>query len=727
MKKKHSIRLLTAACIALCLCACASKPKTVYEQIIQNIYDRTCLDVNAEEHAHNGEAFLAQMNADGSFPDFDYADHRQSPWPPSGHPARLLDMVFAYALPQSPLYGDAKLYDGICRGLTFWHQADPRSANRWHQICGWPQSMGWAMCLMRMAPKQLPKEIENNYTTRIMDIAMNPVDFTGVNKQDMALIRLYVALLTEDEKELAFAVNELYQTLACTSDDEGVQFDYSYHMHSRQLYLAGYGSGALTAFFKFAYYLKGTPYEHPEHTEAMGEYLRQGILPIVRGSYTLPNSGGRGQFARPGALSVKGFAAMMEKMAELDSPDRKESYLNAAERISGRQSADFDVQPWHRHYWMSDYTLHQRPSYTFAVRTNSTRTCRCEHGNLENLKGFFVADGSTFVAVDGMEYFNVFPTWNWQHIPGTTVPCLPEVPLDKEWVVHGLCDFTGGVDDGRYGCMTFHYDENRFHIDTHARKSWFCFDNEVVCLGNCVSSTNPNPVHTTLNQCLLQGDITVEDIAGSQATLADGDHQLANVRWLNHRNISYFFPEPTRIAVSGKECRGNWYDINQTCKDEEVTEKVFLAYIDHGLKPRNASYEYYLVPGTKTIDEARSTLDSLTVINTSAVQYVYNHDLNMLQAVFHKADSMEVPVLSPVEVGQVKVDVSVPCVLMITGIGTADAKAYVSDPTFRASEALLHITLPGEPTKTLHAKFHTTKTTLGKTECYAMTSLPDNK
>lgn len=98
--------------------------------------------------------------------------------------------------------------------------------------------------------------------------------------------------------------------------------------------------------------------------------------------------------------------------------------------------------------------------------------------------GNFVSDGSNAIVKTGDEYFNIFPAWNWTRIPGTTAPQMPDVQLGKNaWELRGTSQFAGGVSDSLHGATTYYYNDTHGSIHTQARKVWFFFDHEVVCLG----------------------------------------------------------------------------------------------------------------------------------------------------------------------------------------------------------------------------------------------------
>ena len=71
----------------------------------------------------------------------------------------------------------------------------------------------------------------------------------------------------------------------------------------------------------------------------------------------------------------------------------------------------------------------------------------------------------------------------------------------------GLTDFVGAVTDGLYGAVAF--DFRSPHDMVKAKKSWFFFDDEYVCLGTDINSRPDLPVATTINQVLMRSDVTI--------------------------------------------------------------------------------------------------------------------------------------------------------------------------------------------------------------------------
>src|SRR5690606_23225988 len=109
-----------------------------------------------------------------------------------------------------------------------------------------------------------------------------------------------------------------------------------------------------------------------------------------------------------------------------------------------------------------------------------------------------------------------------------------------------------------------------------AKKSWFFFDEEYVCLGTGIKSRPNLPVATTINQVLMQSDVTVAQ-EGEVKKLPHGNRELNEVKWVYQDKIGYIFPEPTTIHLSNQEEKGRWSDITdqKNISQEIVSMDVF--------------------------------------------------------------------------------------------------------------------------------------------------------
>jgi chondroitin AC lyase len=204
-------------------------------------------------------------------------------------------------------------------------------------------------------------------------------------------------------------------------------------------------------------------------------------------------------------------------------------------------------------------------------------------------------------------------------------------------------DFVGASTDGKYAAVGF--DFRSPHHPLIARKSWFLFDEEYVCLGTGISTREKFPVATTLNQCLLRDDVTISG-DNQQTLIPKGESSFDQVDWVYQDGIGYVFPKPTSVNIKNSSASGSWYRINKQTDSpkEEINLDVFKIWLDHGEAPSDASYEYIIVPST-TVDELskNSSKNNVSIIsNTPELQAVYHQGLNMVQAVFYKAGELQV-------------------------------------------------------------------------------------
>ena len=187
-------------------------------------------------------------------------------------------------------------------------------------------------------------------------------------------------------------------------------------------------------------------------------------------------------------------------------------------------------------YWQSDHFSFQRPGFFTSVRMYSDRIYNMEEPyNGEGLMNHHRGDGTNYLSRTGDEYFDLAPVNDWQKIPGATIVQKPQLPSEKEIQKRGLTDFAGAVTDGKYGAVAFDFKSP--HDPLQAKKGWFFFDNEYVCLGAGISSDSKFPVATTLNQCLLKGNVVVH-AKDQSSILSNGNREIKEVQWMLHDGVA---------------------------------------------------------------------------------------------------------------------------------------------------------------------------------------------
>lgn len=622
------------------------------------------------------------MNVEGSWNDILYDSKAASNWQPIAHLERLQQLAIAYSKPKSVYYGNSELYDNLTKGLIYWHQKNPNSSNWWHNDIAVPQYLGRILLLTGSTNRALPAEVQQAILLK-MQSTQSPFSFTGANKLDIAIHYLYRALITGNEKLMNMAVLEAFQPIEFTTG-EGLQYDYSYFQHKEQLMISSYGLVFLSGEYNVAAWLTGTRYAlSNEKQNLLNHFFFNTFISAMRGSYTDYNTEGRG-ISRPNGLNRKSLAdetgeSGLLSRVKLVNPDKAEEIETIRKRVSGQEPASYKIKPVHYYYWRGDYTQHQRPSYTFNVRTVSTRTVRTESGNNENLLGTVLPDASMNLVRRGNEYFNIMPTWEWDKIPGVTARDYDTaVSIKKNWGTYGSTDFVGGVSDSLYGLTVYTQD----YDDVKAKKSYFFFDREIVCLGADIKSPAPQPITTTLNQCWAQGKI-ITQTAQNNAQLKK-PATFTDLKWVWHDSIAYLIKDAATINVSANVQAGSWTTINKNNKGE-VKGAVFKLWIDHGTAPKAKSYAYIIVPGISEQEMNRYDDKPVHIIsNTGKLQAVQHTELGILQAVFFEPGTLKV--------GNIAITAHQACVLQLSHTESKKMKISVADPTQKLQELNFEIT-----------------------------------
>lgn len=473
---KHICRIIGILLLILCTSApviADGNKNTVNKQVISNHDEfETLMEKIRKDFAQNpliGEA-LNKYNSDkGCFTDVDYSRRDRTNWEPLIHINRLYDFAFAYTNPQNTYYQSEDIYNKIVKGLEYWYERNPHCNNWWYNQIAEPQKIGILLIQMRTGQKQIPAALETKTLQRIRKDGGDPAKWTGANRTDIALHWIYRACLEKNETDLKTALENAYSPIEYTVK-EGFQHDNSYFQHGVQLYIGGYGDEILKGTTQVAMYTQGTRYAlDAEKIRILSKFMRGTYYQTIRGQHMLFDVLGRG-ISRKDITDKSATALFAERMIVLD-PEHADEYKTIIARLKGKQPADYKLQPLHTHYFRGDYTLHVRPGYTFDVRMVSTRTMRCEYGNGENLKTYFLSDGCTNIATQGNEYANILPVWNWCRIPGTTAPQLDTIPMAaSDWQTRGTSTFAGGVSDSIYGVSAYSYTDNYAEVNTGAKK-----------------------------------------------------------------------------------------------------------------------------------------------------------------------------------------------------------------------------------------------------------------
>lgn len=625
---------------------------------------------------------IESIKDDGSWPGINYSVVSRIAYEQIRHVSNLYVLAVAYKKPASSFYRNAVVLKVIQSAVDFWTKNDYISDN-WHtnEIDN-PTSLTRILLLMdgALTEKQTADLTRLAKRANLDAWGARP----GGDMIKIAGIMAEMAICKNDEAALKKALEAMSAQVNITSG-RGIKSDLGFHHRTDQVTsILAYGTNYATTFADWAVRLAGTQFSFPqEPLKLIIDYYLDGICKsMVHAWYKAPGIINRGM-SRKGTLNATG--PELPKKLLLVSDYRRQELENIVKIRTGEQKPNL---AYNKFFWHSEYAIHQRPGYHTTVRMFSDRnhTMEAPH-NEESLKMHHYADGANFISVTGKEYFDIYPVWDWQKIPGTTIVQKPSLPHWNQIVKKGKTDFVGAVSDGFYGAATFDFDSP--HDPLTAKKAWFFFDNEYVCLGTGINSNADFPVVTTLNQCLLNGEVQVKS-GNEKKTLSKGDHQLKDVSWAIHNEVAYIFPKTTSISLNNRAYSGNWQNIvnrTRSLSADEETKELFSLWIDHGVKPENASYEYIVAPGSAIsgFDPEKVSAKLKVLSNTSELQAVQNQELNITQMVFYKPGKMMIS-------DGVTLTTSSPCIVLIKSSEQNIEQITIADPTRKLRSMQLGIT-----------------------------------
>lgn len=633
--------------------------------------------------------------SDGSWSDINYSETPSGSWSPWDHVRRLTVMAKAYKTPGQALYRDPLLltqieaalsYVNVFYGLTRWPLG-----NWWFWTMGIPLDLGPTLVLMRDdIDARTYSDCVNDISIRIGSSAtskgiVGPTP-TGENLVWSSYTHLYLALLKDDAVMLASARDAMASVALPTAGD-GIQSDASFHQHGPQLYTGGYGAAFASDVARYMLMTRGTLYAlPPAAADALANYVADGIAWSLYGNYFDVSVIGR-YVARSSTTGIDGIAALLQSSA-LASPRQAEIRTTAAQMLrswtwtlpvelaglAANVEASATGTSWpdgHRHYYLSDYTIHRRPDWFASIKMFSSRTKSGENTNNENILGSRQSDGRMYLVLDGSEYFgrDVWPTLDWTRLPGTTV----EQKADTANATYGFgtTSFVGGTADGHNGVSAM--DLVPLNSALAAKKSWFFFDDAIVFLTNSITSPSANRVETIVNQWPLMNPASQLQLGGTAGA----------TRWAWCENIGYVFPAPVTLQTKRETQTGTWASLGASTDDTPRSAEFVTLWLDHGTNPVNATAQYIILPSASLSTTAVwSRFNPISILQNDAnVAAVRDTRTNALGIVFWKP------------FGVIEGIASDTAAIIFRMGDAAKMQLWISDPT--NGVGTMHITVPG--------------------------------
>lgn len=207
-----------------------------------------------------------------------------------------------------------------------------------------------------------------------------------------------------------------------------------------------------------------------------------------------------------------------------------------------------------------------------------------------------------------------------------------------------------------------------------AKKSWFCLDDAIVCLGAGIRCSDGTTVESTVeNRNLGPTGSTSFTVDGTTKPLTyPWSETLTGAKWAHiGGHGGYVFPGGATVKAQREARDGKWSTINKGSSTTTLNRKYLTMWVDHGTNPVDASYAYTLLPG------ATAAQTSARAADTGWLQILANTD---------DQQGVSVPSLGFTGVnfwfgGTVgTLTASAPCAVMISERSDGTAVICVSDP-----------------------------------------------
>lgn len=297
------------------------------------------------------------------------------------------------------------------------------------------------------------------------------------------------------------------------------------------------------------------------------------------------------------------------------------------------------------------------PRYSAALSLSSIRSAKYETRpvNLDinkeilgavNGSGWFEGDGMLLLSNPYYQLSNVYWQYvNYGRLPGTTIDNRNRIS-DNGGGFTGMTSYAGFAVNGDFSVAAniVCNNNNEYLSDLTAKKSWFVFDDEVVCLGAGISNSSIN------NKPNLEKPQTIETIIenifygenNSIILSADDPQNPDNSLTPNSSsslltNNALFFSKYGGIYVPTHKNDALNARLNKTSGGNFIE-----LWFDHGVTPKNATYEYAILPGASISEffEYTEAVGYNVISNNDALQAVVDVSSGASGFTFWKATTV---------------------------------------------------------------------------------------
>ena len=266
-----------------------------------------------------------------------------------------------------------------------------------------------------------------------------------------------------------------------------------------------------------------------------------------------------------------------------------------------------------RVYNYGGFGIHRRGDWMITLKGYNSDVWSSEIYAADNRYGRYQSYGSAqWIGIEGaLKSGYTQEGWDWNRYPGVTSIHLPfellDSPIKGTLMERNDSRFPGVSSlEGMNGCLAFTYVEKErqnFCAGATATKSVFCFDNRIVHIGTGITNNSTYPTETTLYQLKLEDMLESVKIGKKSADEFPFEycHQKEEQLVVNDTKGNLYVVRNAKGLVVEKKIQSSQSDTKK-----KTAEGIFItAYIDHGVAPSEASYEYMMVVKANSQDRSK--------------------------------------------------------------------------------------------------------------------------
>jgi len=615
-------------------------------------------------------SLMNSMQPDGHWSNLTYTTG--GTWP--SHSLRINEMAQAWANSSNVSYHDSVMLSKIVLGIGYLVRTKPKATNWWDTVVRVPNNLLVALMVIK---GHINTDTLYKFSDYILDHTDNPNN-NGMNQAWVAenLIRKGLVVNRYPVTDKGFSVEASALEVVAPAGSEGVMIDNSFHQHGDELYTGGYGRNLVIDEANYLKLSAGTAlnsyFTSTYQTNLSNLYLGGALLLSYRGVFDF-GTVGRGISRADALITIP--TSSLDTM-KLNDPTNASVYQAWKDHISG---ADYpSAYQKAKYYWKSPILVSHGPNWYMSARIISSRSRGAEYINGENSKGYNLPLGATNIMVTGNEYNNIFPSWKWSRVPGTTTE-KSEAQAALTGYFNGTNTFGGGLSVNEAGAIAF---QDNYKGVT-ANKAYVFMEGMMLCVGNNIRSSQPNEIITNIEQSLTNGTISYND--GTTHTFTTDSMTTHTIQWVHHNNIGYMLPLPGSTTLMNKTQSGSWHDINSSQSSTVISNQVFSFWVDHDVAPTGRSYYYIVVPNKALADmpAAYAGHGFSVPINNTTMQAIRNDLHQQYAVIFYAAGTADMG-------DGLTITSDKPAIVLIR-VYTTSYRVSVADPNY--NQSAINITL----------------------------------